>query len=223
MEDIYMVESKGWEWEKANQSPWLKPSEDSYFLSNKWIQKDYKNVLDLGSGLGRHSILFAKDGFNVSAFDISEYGINHLNDWAVKENLSIKSNIGDMHNLPYEDNSFDCVFIYHAISHTDTNGIKQIIKEIERVLRTGGEIYTSMCSKESDQFKDSNYPKLDENTIIRTDEGPEKDVPHYYVNLDDIIELFNSFDIEKVRHIDYCYLNSKKQDLKYYYINGIKK
>ena len=30
-----MVDSKGWEWEKANQSPWLKPTDDVYYLANK--------------------------------------------------------------------------------------------------------------------------------------------------------------------------------------------
>lgn len=142
-----MVDSRGWEWEKANKSPWLEPSEDSYFLSNKWLGLGFKNVLDLGAGLGRHSILFAKQGFNVSAIDISDYAINYLKGWAEKENLNIDAMVGDMTALPYTDNSFDCVFVYHAISHTDTIGIKKIINEIERVLRQGGEIYTSMCSK----------------------------------------------------------------------------
>lgn len=52
-----------------------------------------------------------------------------------------------MVNLPYEDNSFDCVFAYHTISHTDAEGIKKVIGEIERVLKQGGEVYTSMCLK----------------------------------------------------------------------------
>jgi ubiquinone/menaquinone biosynthesis C-methylase UbiE len=214
--------AKGWEWEKAKQSPWLKPSEDSYFLSWKWQEKKYKTILDLGSGLGRHSILFAKAGFQVSALDISDYGINHLNEWAKLENLIIDTKKGDMHKLPYEDNSFDCLFIYHAISHTDTEGMKTIMKEVERVLKAGGELYTSMCSKSSMEYKSSNSTVLDKNTIVRNEEGPEKDVPHFYVDIEDIIELFSNFQVEKVRHIDYCYMNDKKQNSKYYYINAIR-
>lgn len=30
-----MAESKGWEWEKANQSSWLKPTDQVYFLAHK--------------------------------------------------------------------------------------------------------------------------------------------------------------------------------------------
>lgn len=218
-----MANSKGWEWEKANQSPWLKPTEDSYYLSNKWLELDFKNILDLGAGLGRHSIFFAKQGFSVSAIDLSDYGMNNLKEWAEKESLNIDIRVGDMNALPYADNSFDCVFAYHVISHTDTLGAKKVISEIERVLKQGGEIYTSMCSKEAWEFEKAEFPKIDENTVINKEDGPEKDVPHFYANRQDILNLFHNFDIEKIRHIDYCYLNGKKYDSKYYYINARKK
>lgn len=57
----------------------------------------------MGAGLGRHSIFFAQQGFNVSAIDISDYGVNHLKEWAKKEDLDIDAKIGDMVSLPYED------------------------------------------------------------------------------------------------------------------------
>lgn len=98
-----MVESKGWKWEKANWSPWLKPTDDVYYLANIWSELGFKKVLDLGAGLGRHSIFFAQQGFNVSAIDISDYGVNHLKEWAKKEDLDIDAKIGDMVSLPYED------------------------------------------------------------------------------------------------------------------------
>lgn len=119
-----MVDSKGWEWEKANQSPWLKPTEDSYYFANKWSQLGFKKVLDLGAGLGRHPISFAQQGFNVLAIDLSDYGMNNLKEWADKENLNVDIKVGDMMALPYADNSIDCVFAYHVISHTDTMGAR---------------------------------------------------------------------------------------------------
>ncbi len=35
--------------------------------------------------------------------------------------------------------------------------------------------------------------------------------------------IFHNFDIERIRHVDYCYLNHQKIDCKYYYINAHKK
>ncbi|MGC6176677.1 class I SAM-dependent methyltransferase [Lacrimispora sp. 38-1] len=218
-----MVESKGWEWEKADQSPWTKPTDHVYYLAHKWSESGFKKILDLGSGLGRHSIFFAQQGFDVSAIDISEYGINYLKEWSKKENLDIEAKVGDMVALPYKDNYFDCVFAYHSISHADTEGIYKIISETERILKKGGEIYTSMCSKESWDFSKSGFPKIDKNTVLNKEEGPENNVPHFYADLEDILSIFHNFDIEKIHHIDYCYINHEKKDCKYYYINGHKK
>ncbi|WP_438448140.1 hypothetical protein [Gorillibacterium sp. sgz5001074] len=101
--------------------------------------------------------------------------------------------------------------------------MKRMIAEVERVLKQGGELYTSICSKSSWEYVHSGYPRIDANTLLCTEDGPEKDVPHYYADVDDILELLQSFTIEKIRHVDYCYMNAKKQDSKYYYVNGYKK
>lgn len=101
--------------------------------------------------------------------------------------------------------------------------MKKIIGEIERVLKQGGELYTSMGSKESWMFTKSGFPKIDENTILNKEDGPENNVPHFYANREDILTIFNNFDIEEIRHIDYCYINHKKVDSKHYYVNARKK
>ena len=123
-----------------------------------------------------------------------------------------------MLDLPYEEQSFDCIFAYHVISHTDTKGMVKILEGIHKILRPGGEIYLTLCSKETWSFKESGYPKLDENTVVKTDEGPEKGIPHFYVALDDILYLFKNFKIENIRHTDDCYFNGQKQNSKHYFI-----
>ena len=215
-----MSVSKAWDWNKESCPVWLQPSEKSYFIAQKMEEKNIKKVLDFGCGLGRHSIYFAKQGFHVSAFDLSEESTEYLRTWAEREKLSIEIKKADMLELPYDDNSFDAIFAYHVISHTDSSGIKKIIHEISRVLKIGGEIYLTLCSKDTWSFEDAGYPRLDENTVIKTDEGPEKGIPHFYVTLDDIIDLFANFEIEGIRHTDDCYFAGKKQNCKHYFISA---
>ena len=73
-----MVESKGWNWENADNTIWLEPCEESYFYCENWKKQGKRSVLDLGCGLGRHALLFAKNGFKVTAADISEYAVKKL-------------------------------------------------------------------------------------------------------------------------------------------------
>lgn len=212
--------SKPWDWKSGKSDIWLQPSEESYYLAVRWKNAEYKALLDFGCGLGRHSIFFAKKGFDVTAFDLSEDGAEHLRKWATREKLNVDVSVADMLKLPYKDDSFDCLFAYLVISHTDTKHIKCIIEQIKRVLKPGGEFYLTLCSKETWSFTDAGFPKIDENTVIKTDDGPEKDIPHFYVDLDDVFDLFCDFEIIRIRHIDDCYFEGKKQNSKHYFVLG---
>ena len=75
-----MAVSKAWDWGKERSPIWLEPCEESYYLAARWIGMGCETLLDLGCGLGRHAIHFARQGFRVSAFDLSEEGTAHLRD-----------------------------------------------------------------------------------------------------------------------------------------------
>ena len=144
-----MVKSKGWNWNLVEDNEdciWKNPSVESYYLLNRWKSQGKNNFLDLGCGIGRHTIMFGSYDFNVFAFDISEEAIERTKEWALKEGLTIDYKIGDMLCLPYEDNSMDAILCRNVISHSDTNGVKQIMSEIKRVLRKDGECYLSLGS-----------------------------------------------------------------------------
>lgn len=213
-----MVKSKGWDWkilEKEKVHIWKKPSIESYYLLSKWSAESKKDFLDLGCGLGRHSILFVQNDFNVFCFDISNEAISRTKKWAEELNLKLDYKIGDMINLPYLDNSIDCILCINVISHTDTEGIKSIIKELKRVLRKDGECYLTLCSKDTWGFRKKDWPLIDENTRLRMEEGPEYKVPHFYADYDLIKELFKDFEILSIKQVVDYY--DKKENASYHY------
>lgn len=213
------VNQLGFNWDVI-KSPDLKPVDNSIYLATKWRESGRINLLDLGTGLGRHAIYFSKQGFNVSAMDISEYAIDYLKNWAIIENLTINAEVGDMLCLPYPDQSFDCIFAYHVISHTNFVGLEKIIAEIERVLKPNGEVYLSFSSKESTEFAEKRFPMLDKNTLISQDEL-EKGIPHFYADLNDLKVLLANFQVELIKHTEYYYdFNDKNRREKYYYVNA---
>ena len=201
--DIKMIKSKAWEWEIIDgdkENPWKEPSIESYYLINRWLKQGKTDFLDLGCGLGRHTIQFARAEFNTFAFDLSEKSIHSSKEWSDKEDLKIDFRVGDMLNLPYKSDSMDCILCRNVISHTDTEGMKKVVNEIFRVLRKDGECYLTLGSKETWGFK-QDWPVVDENTKIRIEDGPENGIPHFYADTDLIFKLFSDFKIINVDHI----------------------
>ncbi len=195
-----MVESKAWDWKNITSETWLKPSEESFYYAEKWRSEGRKRLLDLGCGMGRHAIFFDAHGFTVTAIDLSEYGINSLREWQKKNDTDFRTVVGDMTALPFADNAFDCIYSYHVVSHTDTEGIKRIMSEIRRVLRPGGEIYFDLCSKDAWHFRQCVGDRLDENTI-RFVGGPEDGIPHYFADEANVRELLTGFNVNVLRHV----------------------
>jgi len=222
MQDI----SRPWDWSKNTQDFWNSPSEEAYFLVNRWKGKDYKSFLDLGCGLGRHSLLFAQNEFKVNAFDLSEEAVTNVRKRSIE--LGLSQNMvfvaGDMKELPYKDEFFDCILAYHVISHTDTQGIKQILRELTRVLRKGGEVYITLCSKKAWSFQEAGYPKYDENTVIKKEDGPEDGIPHFYADDVTVKELLKDYKLLNVRHIqDMVIDGSELKNSWHYFVLGEKK
>lgn len=194
-----MVESKAWDWSKNEDNYWLIPSKESCYLAEAWQSKQFKKFLDLGCGLGRHSIYFAQKGFDVNSVDLSEYGVNNLKQWTEKEKLDINAQVCDMLNLPFADNTFDCIMAYNVIYHTDTEGFIKVISEIKRVLKSGGELFITLISKNTWSFQHvDQYKRVDENTILRDEHETELNVPHFYVNIDDVKKYFTDFEFVQV-------------------------
>ncbi len=109
-----------------------------------------------------------------------------------------------MLQLPYNNEQFDCVYCRNVISHTDTEGMKQIIKELDRVMKHKAECYITLGSKDTWGFKQEDWPLIDENTRLRMEEGPEYKVPHFYVDYNLVKELFSNFKIINIhQEIEY--------------------
>jgi len=217
-----MVKSKGWDWKIVKDDlscPWKIPSIESYYLLNRWKNLVFKSFLDLGCGLGRHTVLFASNGFDTYGFDISSDGLNKTKEWL--DSLGLNANLveGDMLSLPYNDESFDSILCRNVISHQDTSGVKKIIGELKRVLKPGGECYLTLGSKSTWGFKQTSWPLLDENTRLRMEEGPEYEIPHFYADYDLIKELFKDFKIEFINHIeDFYEANGKTYSSFHYHV-----
>lgn len=60
----------------------------------------------------------------------------------------------DITNIPVEDQFFDCIFCYHILEHIDEDSLA--MKELLRVLKTGGRIFVQTPFKEGEIYENPN-------------------------------------------------------------------
>lgn len=216
------IESKAWDWKRNASDRWDEPSEISYYLVQRWKEKGFGRFLDLGCGPGRHSMQFARAGFDVTAFDLSPEAVAMVEGKAREAGIGIGTRCGDMRRLPFPDASMDCLLAYHVISHTDTEGIREVLSEIRRVLRPGGELYLSFCSKKAWSFAEAGFERLDANTVLKREDGPEDGIPHFFVDEESLMSLLEGIDLLSLQHIQDLVVGGEPYGSWHYFLLGRK-
>lgn len=113
-----------------------------------------KKLLDVGCGAGVHISHYLKKGAKCYGLDISKT----LIDLAKEKCPNVDFKIGSMTNLPYPDEFFDIVTCSLAIHYVENT--KQVLREINRVLKKGGIFLYSSDSLTylvSDGYEDEDY------------------------------------------------------------------
>ena len=191
--DTKVLNQQSQHWEKSFSSKpemfGLEPSLSATNSLKLFKEKNIKKIVELGAGLGRDTIFFAKNSIHVTALDYSQSGIKVINKKSEKQNLTnfISTKIFDVRKkLPFEDNSIDACFSHmlYCMALT-TSEIQNLNNEICRVLKPNGiNIYTVR------HINDGDYKK----GIYRGEDLYENDgfIVHYF-SKDKINSLLNGF------------------------------
>ncbi len=196
-----MLQSKPWRWNEVTDPKWEEAAPEMYAVRERWLQDGRKFILDLGCGIGRHSLFLAAGGFIVDAFDLSEVGLAALTKTANERCLPVLAQVGDMKALPYPDSCFDGIVAFNVIYHADRQGVELALNEIRRVLAKGGEVFLTLLSKLNPSFTDSANLIIDADTRLKT-HGHETDVPHYYADEAEVIRLLTGFEILRLAYLE---------------------
>ena len=105
--------------------------------------KKPKKILEAGCGTGRILIPLTKRGHNIEGFDLSKNMLSELK----KKNSKIKTKVGDIEKIPYNDNTFDLVYSITVLIHLPK--INKAIDEMMRVTKKGGYVVFDLSNKTS--------------------------------------------------------------------------
>ena len=133
----------------------LEPSIPAKKALNFFKEKKINNIIELGAGLGRDSIFFAKNNIKIQALDYSSSGIEIINHKIKKDNLSnyISTKLFDVREkLPFKDNSIDACYSHMLYCMALTiDDLQKLNNEIHRILKPNGlNIYTVRHTNDGD-------------------------------------------------------------------------
>jgi len=104
---------------------------------SKYLNNNYK-IIEAGCGLGHWVHVLSEQRFNVIGIDYCKEIVNE-----VVKNLNINLKYGDVLNLEFPDNEFDCYISFGVAEHLK-EGPQLLLKEAKRVLKPEGIIFISV-------------------------------------------------------------------------------
>ena len=95
------MESKAWNWSIADKTPWREPSKEVVGIAYRWKSKGFKEVIDYGCGLGRHSLFLSQMGFHVKGFDLSPEAVEETKKSMKEAGQVGEFKLGDIKKAPF--------------------------------------------------------------------------------------------------------------------------
>lgn len=166
-----------------------------------FLKEGYKNILDLGCGTGRHTLMLADAGFNVHACDISQAGIDITRKLIDEIGLrNVKYSLQDMYNLDLDNEMFEGILCIWVQGHGLREEVQQGILEAHRILRKGGTFYTDFVIKDDVTYGIGE--EIAPDTFVGGRPG-EEGIPHYYTTIDELYDIFKMYKEVKIERKTY--------------------
>jgi len=111
--------------------------------------QEKQKVLDLACGFGRHSVVFAQKGFDVTGYDLSEGFLKKARELAESLVVGVNWQQGDMRDIKYE-NEFDAIinmFTAFGFFDREEEDLK-VLKGVIQALKPGGQFMMDVLNRE---------------------------------------------------------------------------
>ena len=115
----------------------LQRSELAYYLSGITTPQEHRNVIDIGCGNGKDAVFFARNGYNVTAFDLALSGIECVHRFADYCHVSIKAFAADM-NTWRPDELYDVVYACKSLHYVKREDRREFIERYKKHTTEGG-------------------------------------------------------------------------------------
>jgi SAM-dependent methyltransferase len=155
--------------------PWGKyPKEEliRFVARNYYSVPDRSAVrfLDLGCGFGSSTWFLAREDFSVDGIDGSAVIIERLANRLKEENLSARLIVGDVVDLPYPQQTFDCAIDIACLMCNTPEDTRRILDGVFTRLKPGGKLFSMSATPST--WGATSGPPVAECTFRDLTDGP---------------------------------------------------
>ncbi len=192
----------------------LEPHPDMQKLTTLFKDNNFKKLLDLGCGTGRHLLFLSKEGFDVYGLDGSPKGLEIAKSWLSEENQNVELSCQRIEQeFPYPNQYFDAVISIQVIHHNLLKDIIFTAQEIERILKPKGYIFITVPILNVFSREEWDLKRIEPRTFI-PQKGQEKGIPHHFFTIREFKSIFKSFTlletyIDKTNHRAFLAIKDK--------------
>ncbi len=162
-----------------------------------FAQHGIKSICDAACGFGAHTLALASNGFEVSAFDISEKAVELTRSGLKKYGYDdIEVKIASITSTGYDDDSFDAVTAYSVMDHLTQADAKTALKELMRIIKPGGLLLLSFDTAEEEDFL-CEHDTLSDGSMVYTDNSSRSGMLYLPYDSDRIQQLIDRYDLLK--------------------------
>ena len=209
-----MKDLKKKEWDKSYKNfdnTLFYPKEDVIRFVNKYFKRinsvqdfkevgNKKNILDLGSGSGRHLIYLYENNFNPYGVELSKIACEQALELIKYKNYPIPSeNIKNesAHSLSFTNNFFDACIAVSTLDSMTFETARLVMKELKRVMKNNSFIFLDLIS---DNFIRKGNIDTSFDQIVA--ENHEKGTVQSYFNQNKINILVSGFIVSENYRVD---------------------
>jgi len=119
------------------------------------------HILEIGCGNGKTIAALIREGYKVTGVDFSQAAINSCK----KQFNDIDLKVASAEHLPFDDQIFDGVIVFHVLEHLEFYELLRAVSESSRVLKYGGHVLVKVFSLED--MRSEKGEKIDDSTMVR--------------------------------------------------------
>ncbi len=171
-------------------------------------------VLEIGSGAGRHLVFLAKAGFRPTGVELSAVACEQARALLAYED--VKADACDILNisatdLPFEDDRFPYAVSSATLDSMPTTTARAVIAEVHRAVRPGGLFFVDLIADDALRL---GAVDADGDQIVT--ETHESGTIQSYFNTDKITDLFTGFNIRDIYKMQMTTVDNEIRNSRFY-------